>query len=81
MDFPEIIHKTITVIEATEDIVEFNDIWAVEGDILQDYNDEDHDIELEKQEGSNSKRFTYLGTAKVGEIYYVSYNKTSLPTN
>jgi hypothetical protein len=71
--------KIITVIYVDQNVVEFNDVWAVEGDLLKDQNDDAHSIKIERQEGSNNKRFTYLGNAKIGEKYYVDSHKNNLP--
>ena len=80
--------KTIKVINVTKsphtdrNIVEFDEVWAVAGDLLEDYNDSEHDIYLEvlyKGYGTlvsaPDTLFYYKGNAKVGEIYFVKHHK------
>lgn len=65
-------HRRVKVVYATQNVVEFEESWFLDGELLQDHNDSNHDIELIKLlNPNNNKRFTYLGTAKVGEIYYI----------
>lgn len=50
-------------------IIQFKETWFSEGDILEDINDLDHDIELLHK--LDNRTFTYVGTAKIGEKYRI----------
>ena len=71
-------YRVIKVRNATQDTVEFEENWFVEGDLLQDVNDPEHDIELVKQFPNNHKKFEYLGTAKPRERYKKVAHKQKL---
>jgi len=52
-----------------DNLIEFKETWFIEGDLLQDLQDENHDIELVKR--VDARTFTYRGLAKVGEKYFI----------
>ena len=68
--------RKVKVTRATQSFVEFENDYFKPGDLLQDVNDDDHDIELEARVGSSPTTFRYLGTAKIGEEYFMKESKT-----
>ncbi len=67
------INRNIKVVKVSnndiENLIEFEKSWFIEGDVLQNIEDEEKDIELIKE--INKRTFTYRGNANKDEIYYI----------
>ena len=67
------INRNIKVVKVSnndiENLIEFEKSWFIEGDILQNAEDDNKDIELIKQ--INKRTFTYRGNANTNEIYHI----------
>lgn len=69
------IQRNIKVIKVSnndiENLIEFEKSWFIEGDVLQNVEDKEKDIELIKK--INKRTFTYKGNANINEIYYIKH--------
>lgn len=54
--------------DLTAKLIEFEEAWFFQGEILTNQDKQDDDITLTKK--ISSRKFNYVGAAKVGEYYY-----------
>lgn len=63
-------------------VIVFNTQWAVPDDVMQDFNNKNHEIKLKEQyKGKGTFKydedtwFYFEGEAKIGERYYVKHHQ------